>query len=87
MGWPPRPAVREALRPATGVGGDGAAEGSPTVVVPTRALAINSRPAANGQFLPPAGEHFSVSGGTDGRYVMSYELVGDTSIEVHALAR
>lgn len=69
------------------VRGDGAAEGSPTVVVPIRPLAINSRPAANGQFLPPASEQFSVSGTTDGRYVMSYELVGDTSIEVHALAR
>ncbi|MGZ5772959.1 hypothetical protein [Ramlibacter sp.] len=61
------------------VGVDGAAEGPPTVVVPTRLL-------DNG-VAPPAGGRFSVSGATDGRYVMSYELSGDTSAEVHALAR
>lgn len=61
------------------VGVDGAAEGPPTVVVPTRLL-------DNG-VAPSAGGRFSVSGATDGRYVMSYELSGDTSVEVRALAR
>ena len=57
----------------------GAPDGTPSELV-RRRLGI-------GSFVPEASPIFSASGGTDGHYILSYEVSGDTSVEVDALAK
>lgn len=61
------------------VGSTGAPDGAPSELV-RRRLAV-------GSFVPQAAGDFSASGGADGHYVLSYEVSGDTSVEVHAQAK
>ena len=65
------------------VNASGAAEGASTSIVTRRIAGLTS----TGQSAPAGSLAFSASGAGDGHYVLSYQVSGDTSVEVQALAK